>query len=262
MVFGRLREAAADAAETLRRVFSDPGCSTVALTLSEAASQQIPCLETAALEAPYRFEPASGRVPTTFEAAPCTPELELVGKLQQEAGWTQWASGAKVCTMPIFSAGGTNRVSIPALPRKVPTFQAKWSAPSAATRIWKEGFAVPRTRSLSETLTRPRCFNGLQTMLGLPVGVTPEDQSRIPRALWMRYSLQLVKETDENIRSLEMLGIFAIPTKGVLGLRHDAPTGRLFLTLGAEASGAARGRLMLARRKGDRSLVSCFLEEA
>ena len=39
-------------------------------------------------------------------------------------------------------------------------------------------------------------------------------------------------------------------------------SGRLLLTLGPEALRAQRGPFMLARRRDDRSLVSCFLEEA
>lgn len=262
MVFGRLREAAADAAETLRRVFSDPGCRSVPLALAEAAAQGIPSLEAVIQEPPYRFEPETALVPTTFPAPCQNPPLNLEAQLQEEAGWTQWASGAKVCIMAIFSPGGTNRLSIPPLPRKIPVSQARVNLPGTTVRGLSEPLQRPRTRSLTESLSRPRCFNGLQTALALPVGITAEDQSRIPRALWMRYSLQLVKATDENIRNLEMLGIFAIPTRGVQGLRHDPASGRLFLNLGSEAAGASRGRLMLARRKGDRSLVSCFLEEA
>lgn len=262
MVFGRLREAAADAAETLRRVFSDPGCQSVPLALAETAAQSIPSLEAVIQEPPYRFAPETALIPTTFPTPCQNPSLALKATLQEEAGWTQWASGAKVCIMPIFSPGATSRLSIPPVPRRVPVAQSRVGLPGTTVRGLSDPLPRPRTRSLIDSLARPRCFNGLQTALALPVGITAEDQSRIPRALWMRYSLQLVKATDENIRNLEMLGIFNIPTRGVQGLRHDATSGRLFLNLGAEAAGASRGRLMLARRKGDRSLVSCFLEEA
>jgi hypothetical protein len=83
----------------------------------------------------------------------------------------------------------------------------------------------------------------------------------LPKALNMRYTFQLVKTTGENIRNLDVLGVYPVPTKGVTSLRHDARTGRILVNLGPEAVGASRGRFILARKKDDRSFVSCFVEE-
>lgn len=83
----------------------------------------------------------------------------------------------------------------------------------------------------------------------------------LPRAQWMRYSLQLVKATGDNIRNLELLGLYRIPSRGVVGMSHDAKTGRLLLALNREAVGASRQPFLLARRRDDRTLVSCLLEE-
>jgi hypothetical protein len=107
----------------------------------------------------------------------------------------------------------------------------------------------------------PGIFKGLNQILGLPVAVASEDIQRLSKALWMRYSLQLVKETGQNIRNLDILGLYRIPADGVIELRHDVKTGRLLLKLSQEASGANRRLFLLARCKEERSLVSCFVEE-
>ena len=89
-----------------------------------------------------------------------------------------------------------------------------------------------------------------------------EDLAKVPRALMMRYSLQMVRTTGENIRNLEMVGLFRIPVKGTRQVHHDRASGRLLVELGPEAAGARRALFALARRKSDASTVCCFVEEA
>ena len=98
-------------------------------------------------------------------------------------------------------------------------------------------------------------------VMSLPIAIQGQDVQNIPKVQWMRYSLQLVKATGENIRNLDVLGLYKIPSRGVASMRHDAKTGRLLLELSREAAGASRLPFLLARRKDDRTLVSCFLEE-
>ena len=77
----------------------------------------------------------------------------------------------------------------------------------------------------------------------------------------MRYSLQLVRGTGENVRNLEVLGLFQIPSKGVVDLRHDPRQGRLLIQLESSAIKAPRAPFILARRRDDGALVSCFVED-
>jgi hypothetical protein len=77
----------------------------------------------------------------------------------------------------------------------------------------------------------------------------------------MRYSLQLVRGTGENVRNLEVLGLFRLPRKGVADLRHDPRLGRLLVRLLPLAVRAERAPFILARRKDDGALVSCFVED-
>jgi hypothetical protein len=99
-------------------------------------------------------------------------------------------------------------------------------------------------------------------MLTLPVAIQGEDIQRLPKGLWMRYSLQMVRSTGENVRNLEVLGLFSLPRKGVVDLRHDARRGRILVRLESEAVKAPRVPFILARRKDDGALLSCYLEES
>jgi hypothetical protein len=102
---------------------------------------------------------------------------------------------------------------------------------------------------------------GLELMLSLPVPIRAEDIQHLPKGLWMRYSLQLVRGTGENVRNLEVLGLFRIPRKGVTDLRHDPGLGRILVRLEAAAVRAPRAPFILARRKDDGSILSCFVED-
>jgi hypothetical protein len=76
----------------------------------------------------------------------------------------------------------------------------------------------------------------------------------------MRYSLELVRATGENVRNLEVLGLFRLPRKGVTDLRHDPKTASILVRLEPAALKAPRAPFILARRKDDGALVSCFVE--
>jgi hypothetical protein len=96
----------------------------------------------------------------------------------------------------------------------------------------------------------------------LPVAITGEDLGKLSKALLMRYTLQLVRATGENVRNLEMLGLYRVPSKGARQIRHEPSTGRLLVEMGMEAAGAGRVPFVLARRKDDGSVVYCFAEES
>ncbi|HWQ10553.1 MAG TPA: hypothetical protein VN436_15640, partial [Holophaga sp.] len=122
-------------------------------------------------------------------------------------------------------------------------------------------FAAPAVQRLIQKLPLPRAYRNLEAVLSLPIAIEGENFQKLPRALNMRYTVQLVKATGENIRNLDVLGVFPVPRKGVAALRHDARTGRLLVRLGPEAVGAPVGRFILAQKKSDHGFVSCFVEE-
>jgi hypothetical protein len=77
----------------------------------------------------------------------------------------------------------------------------------------------------------------------------------------MRYSLQLVKETGENIKNLEIIGLYRIPKNGLKSVKHDATTGLLKIVAGADAQNSKECYLLVARKKSNSSIVSCMVHE-
>lgn len=261
MVLGRLKDAAADVAETLRRAFTDPPCGRLDPVLPNPRPRVVPILEARGLAPEFRAQAPLREAPLEFAPEPRVAALDMSAPVRAEEGWSRWAAGAPTFAMEVFRVGAAPRVAVPPLPRRPEVKEARPGLPATRSRSLIDPLIAPGTRQLRPAFLPPRCREALDMALGLPVAVTPEAQALIPKALWMRYTLQLVKATDANIRSLDILGLYRIPARGVRGLRHDAASGRLLLDLGPEASGAPRSRLMLARTKTDRALVSCFLED-
>ena len=256
-----LRDAMSDLAETIRRVFKPPPCHAAPMGYARPGFSQVPPLAARALPG---FEPA--RAVTVAEAllrgaAPVAVGLAWTATVVAEPGWQAWEAGAKVSVLPTFRTDTCIRLAVPPLPRRVETRREPVGIPAPrAHQAWNP-LAAPGGRPVPLDLGRPRTFRGLEQMMGLPVAVRGEDLGRISKALWMRYTLQMVRATGENIRNLEVLGLYLIPAKGTRQIRHDPATGRLLVTLGPEAVGAARSPFMLARRKTDAEIVCCFVEE-
>jgi hypothetical protein len=260
-MLGKVREAVADAAETLRRLFADPAVreapvdSLIAVprTFSRLACGGLPGLGTLTAE--------TRSMPGLAESLALRELPRLQATLQSEAGWAHWGSEAQVVVMTPLRGGGAARVEVPPLPpRPVCRGVQDPIRPPTARRAWdllKEG----RVRRLEAGLGSVPVRAGLSFMLARPVPIQGEDIQRLPKGLWMRYSLQMVRATGENVRNLEVLGLFRLPRKGVSELRHDPRRGRILVRLGAEAAGSPRVPFILARRRSDGALLSCYLEE-
>ncbi|MDP2877446.1 MAG: hypothetical protein Q8O00_14765 [Holophaga sp.] len=261
MVFGKLSEAVSDLSETLRRVFQPPPTHGISPSLNEPPSGTVSTLEAVAITPPYSpaatpagiellFVPQAIHLPTRFE-----------GRLISEASFANWAAGAVVCQMQVFSKGAGRQVGIPPLPKRATCYRQDIAGFTVFTQRSQEIFSSPAVRGGSPQLGSAVVLSGLEMALGMPIGFTGQNMQLLPKAIAMRYNLQLVKATGENIRNLDVLGLFHIPSKGVAGMRHDPKTGKLFLQLTSDAAKASRLPFLLAQRKDDRSLVSCFLEE-
>jgi hypothetical protein len=261
MVFGRITEAVSDLKETLRRLFQDPPSHAVQLGPLAIRPRGIAPLAAAPRLPAFQLSVNSVTAPLEVRAILTEAPVRFQGQLRAEAGWARWASGAKVCEMPVFGAGGQHRMEVPPLPRRPPSHRVEAETFRALSRSFREGFAPPRVRGGAPALPLSAVRDGLDVVLGLPIAIQGQDVQTLPKAQWMRYSLQLVKSTGENIRNLEVLGLYRLPSRGVADMRHDAKTGRLLVALNREATGVSRQPFLLARRRDDRTLVSCFLEE-
>jgi hypothetical protein len=257
----RIREAMTDAAETLRRLFRDPACHTVSTDLPVPPQGLVAILK-ALVQAPaYGFASPTQPVLLLREASSHPEAMGFLPRLQAEDGWNRWAAGAVVCGMPVFAAAGCSRLEMPALPRSVPCRKQELPPMRFSLRSYREWIRTPLARGGSPRFQAPSAFQAMNQILGLPIAIAGQDFQSLSKALGMRYSLQLVRASGENIRNLDVLGVYQIPKKGVRALSHDAKTGRILLELGMEASGASRAPFILAQKKDDRSYVSCFLED-
>ena len=256
-----LRDAMSDLAETIRRVFKAPPCHGAPMGYARPGSGQIPPLEARTLTG---FEPAKGIAVAGAllrGVPPVAVGLAWTASVVAEPGWQAWEAGTKVSVLPTFRMDNCVRLAVPPLPRRLETRREPVGVPAPRARQAWNPLAAPAGRPVPLDLGRPRTFRELERMMGLPVAIRGEDLGRISKALWMRYTLQMVRATGENIRNLEVLGLYLIPAKGTRQIRHDPATGRLLVTLGPEAIGAARAPFMLARRKTDAEIVCCFVEE-
>lgn len=261
MVFGRFKDAVSDVAETVRRAFHDPPCRSIPTRFVHPGTASIGLLETTCNPVAYRFEPEIGIQDLLFQTVIQGETMPFEARICREDAWAAWATGPKVCEMPVFRVGNCGRLAVPPLPRSVPVHSLGLPTFRISSRFIRDAIVVPAVRGFSLRLTLPKVRRDLEAVLGLPIAIMGEDFQRLPRALNMRYTFQLVKATGENIRNLDVLGVFPVPVKGVTSLRHDTRTGCILVNLGSEAIGAHRGRFILARKKDDRSFVSCFVEE-
>lgn len=260
-MFGRMKDAMADAAETLRQAFAG-------LRVVEVAAE--PFLAKAHGSAPLGVEGRTGldppvtacrempRFANAIEARALEP---FQAGLHAEGGWARWGAEAEVIRMTPLVGGQAARVAVPPLPRKAQALGLLEPVVRPIPRRLSAQLTPPGARRLDPALEGGTAEAGLDLMLSLAVPIRAEAIHLLPKGLWMRYSLQLVRGTGENVRNLEVLGLFRIPSKGVADLRHDPGQGRILVRLEASGVRAPRSPFILARRKDDGSLVSCYVED-
>jgi hypothetical protein len=260
-MFGRVKNAMADAAETLRRAFAG-------LKVLEAAPE--PFLLRCHGTGGFAAEPRTGLEPPVTA---CT-EMRLLREavegralepfcavLQAESGWARWGAAAEVVRMTPLEGGQAARVTVPTLPRRAQVLGRVEPLVRPLSHRLSEPLAQPGIRRMDPGLGHVAAEAGLDTMLSLAVPIRGEDIQHLPKGRWMRYSLQLVRDTGENVRNLEVLGLFRLPRKGVADLRHDPSQSRILVRLESSAIRSPRAPFILARRKDDGSLLSCFVED-
>jgi hypothetical protein len=250
-----------DAAETLRRAFAG-------LKVGELAPEPfvLACQGTAILAA----APQAGLKPPVAICTGMQVLREAVAgralepfhaQLSAESGWASWGAEAEVVRMTPLGGGQTTRVAVPPLPRKARALGRLEPLDRPPAHRLSETLPQPGVRRLETALGRRQAEAGLEAMLSLAVPIRGEAIQHLPKGVWMRYSLQLVRGTGENVRNLEVLGLFRIPRKGVKDLSHDASLGRILVRLDSSAVRSPRVPFILARRKDDGSLLSCFVED-
>ena len=258
-MFRRVQEAMADVAETLRRTFrgvsvrgEDPRFMTPAM----GGVEGLKVVSKAALE-PLCTPPGSH--PWRLSGKVEAPDMVFRPALQAEAGWESWAAGSHPIPVPFFKPGQASRLAVPALPRRA-VAQRSMPEPFRITlRAHREPLRTPGTRTTPLGSEPPKVRKDLARALRRPISFRGQAFASLPKALQMRYTVQLVKATGENIRDLEVVGLFRVPRKGLGSLRVD-PRGGLLASVDIQGVEAPRDLLLLAKRKADQALLPCFLE--
>lgn len=259
-MFRRLQDAVSDVAETLRRTFGgvkvrarDPRFLVSGLSGFEAMKVDVQ----SGLE--FLCAP-TGTHGWRLEAAIQTPDMTFQARLEKETGWEAWESGSHAVLVPLFWPGKAAKLEVPALPRRASSQRRMVEPFKLSLRNYREPLRSPGTRQAEVRTPTPASHRDLARVLRRPFSFLGQTFTSLPRALQMRYTVQLVKSTGENIRDLEVVGLFRVPRKGLGGLRLDPRNGGLQATLTAEAVGAPKDLLLLAKRKADQALLPCFLE--
>lgn len=263
MVFGKASRAISDVAQSIRRLFGEPRVGTLMASGFEVRGHGTRLLRAQVLNGlpPTRAEVAV--MPLFPAGAASMGELPpLTAVLQEEAGWAAWASETQALVAPLFHAGKASQLAVPALPKVTRVHAPREPLPRPEVRKLEPGVASPRTRDLEvgRGLTT-KSHASLGRVLTQPFAFPGEDLEKLPKNLWMRYSLALVKATGENVRNLEVVGLYRLPRKGVSDLRPDGQ-GKVWVRLTPEAVTAKRAPFMLARRKDDQTFVSACVDES
>ena len=258
---GMLKAAMSDMAETIRRVFQDPGTTRTDVAFGDPAAAGVMVLEARLLTPAYRFEPRCLIEAPIQEAREGSAPMSWAAAVRGEPGWASWTPEAAVCALPLFKAEKCQRLLVPALPRRGVPRRAPLEAFGTRPRSGWATIAAPQVRGIPTHWPAPQAREALAMALALPMAVVPQDLGKLSKAIWMRYTLQLVRSTGQNIRNLDILGLYLIPSKGILQVRHEPATGRLLVNLGPEALKCRKAPFILARQKDDNAVVCCFVEE-
>ena len=106
----------------------------------------------------------------------------------------------------------------------------------------------------------PNCIASIDRALMAPISIKSKDLASVPKAIWMRCTMHLVKETGENVKNLQIVGLYSIPNNGVKSIAHGASNGSVQIQVGAEAINSELCTLVVARKKSDNAIISYTIE--
>lgn len=260
-MLGRIKDTVEDVAETIKRAFVGPAVHSAPQFFIETPVSNAMSLPVAStLVAPLTIS-ANISVASLLLSAPVSnADVQFRPRVLLETG-EAFKANAKLVSIPLAWSGVVKSAEIPRM--NAPAVRGVDDSYS----VFKTEFYVlpqfslklEKTYKLNTSMNTPRCFASVETALSRPIGIQSENVEKISKALLMRYTIQLVKETRENIRNLEIIGLYSIPKKGVRAIKRDASAGLLRILVGPEAQNSEYNKLMLARKKSDSTIVSCVV---
>jgi hypothetical protein len=262
-LLGKIKETVGDVAETIKRAFAgpkvftapqlflaEPKCSSAAhFTANAIAAQMLGC--NGAIAAPLLISAALVEASIQFEARAMSETGEgfsAGAKLVNiELQWPRKTTSAEIQRMnsPATKGIAMDNSGFKTECRALPPFSLDQGK-------------ILRCRLLPNAAL---AYSSAKAAFSRPMSIRSENIEKTPKPLMMRYMLKLVKESGENIRNLEIIGIYRVPKKGVQNVKHDGSTGALKIMVGAEAQISAPSKLILANNKNTRTKVSCMFDE-
>jgi hypothetical protein len=116
------------------------------------------------------------------------------------------------------------------------------------------------TRSFTAFIAAPSCIASTGRAFMEPIGIKSKDLASVPKSIWMRYTMRLVKETGENVKNLQIIGLYSIPKNGVKSIAHSASDGGIQILVSAEAVDSKHCTLVVARKKSDNATISYIMD--
>ncbi len=261
-MFGKhLKNSFADLAETLKRLFTAPKTQSLDLQTGPLTVHSLPPLEGCVREHSCAFQfhiqPTPLHIKATLQTLP-----PLEARIHEEKGWDAWTIQGGSLAVPLFSPAHRIPFEVPRISRKALIHKA--SPEPWQIRIHHATLARFQPRILRPSFRddkQPNALQNLDLMFQRPFQMAGIPFHSLPKPLQMRYSLQLVKSTQHNIRSMDILGLFNLPKSGVNAMRFDNSKNRLLLALTPVAARAKRVPFLLARLKDSGEVLSCYPEE-
>lgn len=265
-MLGRIKDAVEDVAETIKRAFSGPKVhSASSFFIREPESKTVTWLMADAKVAGLLSTPDIVPLPLFVSASTNSHNMKFVTQSFSETGEVFKADAVLVSISLVWSgvvvSADIPGMNSPAMKRLEETYAVIPPKPHAIPQA-QIGIKYGKTYSINTQMKEPECYKSLERALLVPIHVKSEDLEGISRALLMRYGLQLVKETGENIKNLEIIGLYKIPKKGLKSVKHDAASGTLKIIAGADAQNSQNCIVLVARKKSNSAIVSCMLDDS
>jgi len=264
-LLGRIKDTVEDVAETIKRAFVRPkvhSASGFFIREPEFKSAEWLSVDTRAGE----LLSTAGIVPLPLFVAvsACDHNMKFETRSFLENGEV-FKADAKLVSVSFVWSGVVISADIPGMnspaSKRVEEPYAVALPPCRTISQSQFGIKHGKTYTLKAQLREPVCYRSVERAMLIPINIRSEDLEGVSRALMMRYSLQLVKETGENIKNLEIIGLYRIPKNGLKSVKHDATTGLLKIVAGADAQNSKECYLLVARKKSNSSIVSCMVHE-
>ncbi|MCL1893458.1 MAG: hypothetical protein FWG02_04370 [Holophagaceae bacterium] len=262
-MLGRIRDTVGDVAETIKRVFKGPKVhSAKGLFFRDPEYKTVSWLTAETKGDVLISQPSTVQQSLLVSVSAINPDMKFVAKSFVETGEV-FRAEASLVSVALAWSGIVTSADIPGL--NSPQMKR---VDEYFTTFKTKSFGLPpfdikhgKTYKLATRISVPACYRSLERAMLVPILLRSEDLEGVSKSLMMRYNLRLVKETGENIKNLEIIGLYQIPKKGLRSVKHDTTTGLLKIIVGPEAQNSPYCNVVVARKKSNSAIVSCRVDE-